>query len=382
MLPPASPFEPGLLRRLDIRRVALFRASRIGDFVCATPAFRALRAALPDARITLVGLPIVRELAARSPTIDAFEPFPGMPGIAEQFFDAGRAARFLRRMQEQRFDLAIQMHGSGVYSNPIVLTFGAGATAGFVREGDDPGRLDGAFTVPEHLPEVERLLAFAAFLGAPARGRHTDFPLRKEDQAEADRLLAGLPTPLVGLQPGARDKTKRWPPERFAAAGNRLRAARGGTVVVLGGPEDRTLAERVAAHLDGCPPLLCDRMTVPVLGAVIGRLAALITNDSGPAHVAYALGTPTITVFGGTDPSRWRPLVPGPFRLLARDARCRPCAYEACPFDDACLRAVSVEDVVLAASELMDRAPASPRCDAITPRKNASRLSACASKVN
>ena len=135
-------FTPGLLARLpqSPRKVAIVRALRIGDFLLTTPAFRALRAALPEAEITLIGLPFVRELVERSTRLDRFVEFPGFPGLAEQFFDARRALDFFARMQAECFDLAIQMHGSGVYANPFTLMLGARVTAGYVRPGDNPGR--------------------------------------------------------------------------------------------------------------------------------------------------------------------------------------------------------------------------------------------------
>ena len=110
-----DPFAPGLLRRLPAppRTVALLRASRIGDFLCAVPAFRALRATLPEAEIAIITLPLLCELALRSPYLDRVIPFPGFPGIAEQFFDARRCVGFFQEMQAERFDLAIQMQGIG-----------------------------------------------------------------------------------------------------------------------------------------------------------------------------------------------------------------------------------------------------------------------------
>src|SRR5689334_1570350 len=105
-----DPTTPGLLTRLmrrgeTPRKVALLRASRIGDFLCATPAIRALRAALPDAEITMITLPMLRDLVERSPHLDRFVAFPGFPGVAEQLFDASRATAFFAAMQAERFDL-------------------------------------------------------------------------------------------------------------------------------------------------------------------------------------------------------------------------------------------------------------------------------------
>src|SRR2546429_3776351 len=113
-----NPFLPGLLQRLPEvpRKVAVVRAKRIGDLVCATPALRALRAALPGAEITLLGLPFVRDLAARSPSLHRFEAAPGFPGMADQLFAAHEAVDFFHRMQAERVDLAGPMYGPAVFS--------------------------------------------------------------------------------------------------------------------------------------------------------------------------------------------------------------------------------------------------------------------------
>ena len=218
-----EPLTPGLLDRLpQPRKVALVRASRIGDFICAGPALRALRAALPEAEICMITLPILAELADRSPYLDRTILFPGYPGLAEQFFDARRALAFFQAMQAERFDLAIQMQGSGVYSNPFALMLGASATAGFIRPEDAPGRLDAALPLPDTGHEMYRVRALTDFLGAPAQGDETCFPLWPVDHTAADALLAGAQPPLIGLHPAARDATRRWPPDHFAAAAARL----------------------------------------------------------------------------------------------------------------------------------------------------------------
>lgn len=321
-----DPFRPGLLQRLPSapRKVAVLRASRIGDFICATPAFRALRGALPGAEISLIGLPFVADLVARSPYLDRFTEFPGFPGMAEQFFDARRAVSFFTQMQNEGFDLAIQMNGSGVYSNPIALMLGAPVTAGMIRPGDDPGLLAAAFPFPGKGHQVHRLLSFVRFLGAAPRGYTLDFPLWPRDLMDAERLLAGWPPPFIGVHPGARDLSKRWPPERFASAGAALRQEMGGTIVVIGSDEDHPLANRIAESA-GQPCLnLAGRTSLGTLGGVISRFALLITNDSGPAHIAYALGTPSVTIFNDTDPAEWGPPPGGPHEVVtaqSEDAR-------------------------------------------------------------
>src|SRR2546429_2305396 len=235
-----NPFSPGLLSRLteSPRKIVLLRASRIGDFLCATPSYRALRKALPDAEITMITLPMLQDLVLRSPHLDRFVAFPGYPGIAEQFFDAEQAVSFFQEMQAEQFDLAIQMQGSGVNSNPFMLLLGARATAGFIRRNDTPGRLDAALPMPENCHEVLRMLALTTFLGAPPQGQETEFPLWTMDSILAEMMLAGAESPLIGVHMGARDLTRRWAFERFKAVAGQLQHQYGGADLVLGeGPE-------------------------------------------------------------------------------------------------------------------------------------------------
>lgn len=353
-----DPFTPGLLSRLPHppRKVALLRASRIGDFLCATPAFRAIRAALPDAELTLITLPMLRDLVDRSPRLDRFVPFPGYPGIAEQLFEPHRTTAFLQRMRAERFGLAIQMQGSGVNSNPFTLLLGAAATAGFIRPGDPPGQLDAALPMPPAGREVDRLLALTSFLGIPPRGAATEFPLLPRDAAAADTLLAGATPPLTGLHPGARDRARRWPPERFAAVGAELRRRFGGTLVIVGDDWERDAVDTVVARLGGACLNLAGKTSLPVLGAVLTRLAVLVTNDTGPAHIAYALGTPSVTIFGGADPATYGPPSAGQHRIVLHEVSCRPSGpttCPTCPFDYACLAAVPVARVVEVAASLL-----------------------------
>lgn len=285
------------------RKVAVLRPGRIGDYLCATPAIRALRRAVPDAELHYVALPLVRDLVERNPCVDRFVPFPGFPYIAEQFFQPRQAVRWLAAMQDEEYDLVVQLYGSGVYANPIVLLMGGRRTAGFVRAAGDAHPLDAAIPLPDTGSEVDRVLALVRHLGAAGAGRRYDLELTGRDRACAARLLDGLPRPVIGLHCGARDG------ERVVDAGAFTRAARllGGSPVLLGGQDEPPAG--AALNLSGVLPL-------GTSAAVIAGLDLLLTTDSGPAHLAYAVSTPSVTVFVASDPRRWGPPVPGPHAVL------------------------------------------------------------------
>jgi ADP-heptose:LPS heptosyltransferase len=304
-----DPFAPGFLQRLDEppRRVAIFGAFPIGDFLCATPGLRSLRAALPQAEFTFIGLPVTEGLAKRNPSIDRFEAFPGFPGIAEQWFDARDCVDFLRRMQDHTFDLAIQLHGSGACSNVATLLLGAKRNAGFVRPGDRAGLLDAALALPESEHATRRALRLAVFLGAEPQGYQTDLSLTADDRQCAEARLAGRPRPWIGLHPGAGDPEKIWPTRNFAAFGSLFLNTGPATIITIGGPGEGEAGSAIAAELKSDVLDLSAKLSVPEMAAVVGCLDLLVTNDSGPAHMAYALGTPSVTLFGDTDPAIWGP---------------------------------------------------------------------------
>ena len=122
---------PLSIARAAVRRIVVFRALVLGDMLCATPALRALRAGFPDAHIALVGLPWAAELVRRLRYVDEFIEFPGHPELPERRCSPEALAAFVAGMRARRFDLAVQLHGSGSVVKPLVASFGAAATAGF-----------------------------------------------------------------------------------------------------------------------------------------------------------------------------------------------------------------------------------------------------------
>ncbi len=294
------------------QQIAVVRALRgLGDLLCVVPALRALRCGLPDAHLTLIGLPSAAWFVRRFyGYLDGLIEFPGYPGIPEAAVSVADLPSFLARMQAMRFDLAIQMHGSGGASNPFTVLLGARHTSGFFVPGQycpDPERF---IAYPEEEPEIRRHLRLVERLGLPLQGDHLEFPVYGEDRAELARLpeCAGLrPGGYVCLHPGAHDPARRWPPKLFAQAADGL-ADEGLQVVLTGAKEEAPLVEAVARQLAAPATNLAGRTSLGALAALLEGACLLISNDTGVSHLAAALRTPSVVIFLASDPERWAPL--------------------------------------------------------------------------
>jgi ADP-heptose:LPS heptosyltransferase len=264
----------------------------------------------------------------------------------------GALPRFLAAAQAQQFDLALQMHGSGTLTNPLVTTLGARRTGGFHQPGayrPDPQLF---IPWPEHGHEIERCLALTDALGVPRQGLQMEFPVRAADRR---RLKALWPQHATGryvvVHPGSQLPSRRWPVERFARVADALARA-GHTVVVTGTAGEAGLA---AALRRTCPAPVVDlvgRTDLWTLGALLEGARLLVSNDTGVSHIAAALGTPSVVVALGGDVRRWAPLDRERHRVLWRDLPCRPCGHAVCPTAHEC-SAIGADEVLAAASALL-----------------------------
>jgi ADP-heptose:LPS heptosyltransferase len=338
----------------QVHRIAVFRALMLGDVLCAVPALRALRAAYPQAEITFVGLPWARELMSRLPCIDRFEAFPGHPALPERGTAEGQLEEFLDAMRQRRFDLALQLHGSGRVTNPLVAAFQARRTAAFREPGADCPDPPLCLPWPVQGHEIERCLALTGHLGIEPRGTRLDFPLADGDRAAA-RALAG-DKPYAIVHPGAQLRSRRWPVSRFAAVADAL-ADRGLTIVVTGNAAEAELAAALRTSMHRRAVDLAGRTSLWQLGALVERAALVVANDTGLSHVAAALGTPSVIVACGSDVARWAPLDRRLHRVIWQDVPCRPCAHEHCPTRHECATAIEPEAVIGAA---LAQLPSSP----------------------
>jgi ADP-heptose:LPS heptosyltransferase len=308
---------------LPIRKIAVLRALFLGDLLCATPALRALRERFPAAEITLIGLPWARELVDRLSSVDRLLAFPGYGGIPEVEYAPERTAAFLAEARAYGYDLAIQMHGDGGITNGFVAELGARQTLGYRPGAEDP-RLDMSLPYLPHEHEVLRWLrlieklqivnckleiALPEFTICNLQSTRIEFPLDEADYARADELLyVPSDAPLVGLHPGSKLPSRRWPAQQFGALAEALIERYGARIVITGGASEWHIAAAVRRAMHHPALDLTGDTDLGTFAAAIARMDLLVTNDTGASHVAAASGTPSVAIFGPSRPHQWAPL--------------------------------------------------------------------------
>jgi ADP-heptose:LPS heptosyltransferase len=292
----------------DVRKLAVLRANAIGDYLVSLPALEALRAAYPEAELVLLGAGWhAGFLAGRPGPVDRCVPVPPTAGVRDDRPPAPAATvdRFFDRMRAERFDLAVQLQGGGRHSNPFVRRLGARVTAG--SQAPDAPPLDRTVPYTGHQHEIHRFLEVAALVGATPVTLVPRLQVTAADRAEAAAVLAEDDRPLVVLHPGANDPRRRWPVERLAVVGSEL-ARKGARLAVVGTASERGLVDRLVDGLDGEAADLAGRLSLGGVAGLLEQTTLLVGNDSGPRHLAAAVGTATVAVYWGVSLGSYGPL--------------------------------------------------------------------------
>lgn len=288
--PVLAPFE-------DIRRIAVLRGGGLGDLMFAMPAIAALKARYPDAEITLLGMPgHAALLEGRPGPVSSVLELPFSPGVRPGGEDPLAVERFFGGVRGS-FDLAVQLHGGGRNSNPFLLRLDARHTIG-TRTPDAVG-LERTIPYVYYQHEVFRALEVVGLAGAVP----VDLEPRVQvipDEVERAADLTG-DRAVIALHPGATDPRRRWPSSSFADVAVRA-AADGCEVLVVGDATDAATADEIVRlALDEHPTAdvrsLAGRLSLGELAGVLDRSAVMVGNDSGPRHLAQAVGTPTVGVY-------------------------------------------------------------------------------------
>jgi len=291
------PIDRGIVP--GVERIAVLRASALGDFIFALPALDALRAAYPSAEIVLLARDWHRDfLAGRRSPVDRVIPLSRGSFPGDSPTPAG-GRRAFATIAAEGFDLALQLHGGGRHSNPVVAGLGARVTAG--SRSPDAAPLDRTIAYEFFQHEVLRGLEVVSLVGATPVGLLPILASRPADRAEARAQLDDLvdlegPAPIAVLHPGASDERRQWPPERFAAVGDRLADA-GAVVAVTGMAAEADVVRGVAGRMTKPAADLAGRLNLGALAGLLERASVVVSNDTGPLHLAAALGRPTVGIF-------------------------------------------------------------------------------------
>lgn len=346
-------------------RILLVRLERIGDLLMTLAAIGDVRRLVPEAEIDLVvgtwnaalaktirGVTRVRTLDAAWLTRDE-----GGLGLAS-------LARAARAWRPDHYDLVINFEPD-IRSNLLVAMSGARWTAGY-RSGGGGALLDLALDYDNsaHTTDNARRLVARA-LGAPeSRSAPPAAPIviPEAARAEAARRIAGARGPLVGLHASGGRAVKQWDVDRFAEVARRLVAERGATIVLTGSAGDRPLVDRLKRELPADRAIdVSGALDLVELAALVAELDLLVTGDTGPMHIAAAMATPIVAVFGPSDPARYGPR--GPLdRIVRVDLPCSPCNRIRLPparcigHTPDCLALVGVDSVFAAAVSVLDAA--------------------------
>ena len=346
-------------RVADWQRIMVRSTNWVGDAVMSLPALEALRVRFPSAEIVLVSKPWVSEVYWHHPAVNRqiIYKHDSEHSGPHGFW------KLTRELQAERFDAAILLQNS-FHAAWMACLARIPVRIGYARDGrsfllDDPIEPPSPAAYGHQVNYYLQLLFRAGVIDPPRAVNEIRLRLTDSEKQWATRKLDSLglngPRFLIGLHPGASfGPAKRWMPERFAALGDRLMGALNADVVIFGSAAERPLAEEIARAMEHTPTVVAGDTSLRQLLALMARCRLMVTNDSGPMHLAAGLGVPLVAIFGSTDERATGP-VGSRIRIVKRPVDCSPCGLRECPIDFRCLRGVSVEQVFRATLELVKR---------------------------
>lgn len=384
-----------LPEKRSYRRILAVKLADLGDLLTVTPALQALRAAHPTARIDLLVPPSSAGLLKGSDYIDSiltFDKFPfdrkrGLLSISRLL----QTARFLVELRLSRYDAIVLFHHFATRWGTFKFAAVSYASGAKVRAGLDNGR--GYFLnlrLPDEgfgaMHEVDYWLNLAGLLGAnTGTGWRPHIAIGDAARSQAANLTANMgrnrARSLVAVHPGAGwySRARIWPVQGFAAVAKGLIESHDADLVILGGPDEAEAASTLE-RLVGEPEHLANltgRTSILETAALIERCDLFLGNDSGPMHIAAAVGTPVVAVFGPSNIRAWGPYTPTGqepmHRVVARDLPCMPCFYrghslglrDGCGTRE-CLTLLPYRPVLQACRETLDRRSA---CEEVTTKE-------------
>ena len=337
-------------------KILIVRLDRIGDVVLSTPVIKALRDAYPKSRISFLTGPHCREILEGNPHLDEviiYDKKERERGILGNL-------RFISRLRKIKFDLAVILHPTN-RSHLIAFLAGIPERVGYDKKM--------GILLTKKIPHLKQLglkheidytLDILRYIGIEPKERRLCMPINDDSELKVGDIFAkcGIKEGdlVITLNPGGSCPSKRWGLENYIKVGNDAARRYGARIVVICGSLDKSLGDNVADSISAKAVNLSGRTTVGDLASVLRRSRLLISNDSGPVHIACAVGTPVIAIFGRSDrglsPERWGPTGEDDV-ALHKDVGCAVCLAHNCELGFKCLEAITVDEVLKAAEKIL-----------------------------
>lgn len=345
-----------LINNFNYKRILVVRTDRIGDVLLSTPVFKVLRDNYPFAYIAALVSPYAQDIVRGNPFIDEVIIYD-KDKLHKSIFSSIKFSLWLKK---KKFDLALILHP---VNRMHLITYFAGIAR---RIGYD--RKLGVFLTDKikHTKqlgakhEMEYALDLVRYLGIEPKEYSPYMPVSRESEESAGKILIdcgiGQNDKVLVIHPSASCPSKIWPATRFAKVCDKLIEEYNFKVLVIASAKDYNLADEVIKNMKHKAVNLAGKTSVEELAAILKRAGLFISNDSGPVHISWAVGTPVIAIFGrnqkGLSPLRWGPMGLKD-RILHKNSGCLECLAHNCIKDFACLKAITEEDVLKAAEGIL-----------------------------
>lgn len=280
----------------NIKKIAVLRANALGDFIFSLPALTALKETYPHAELVYLGIPWHKAFLQNRPSpVDRVIVVPPSRGIRTSSEENEKELRnFFREMQKESFDIAIQLHGGGKYSNPFLLRLSASLTIGLKTPDAIP--LDRWVPYIYYHNEYLRYLEVVALIGATTNRVEPFIPVTPSDVEEVSQKIPELKQPYIVIHPGATDIRRRWPVEKFAKIGDFL-FNEGYSIIVTGTDSEKNVVYGVVEAMHSPATPICNKLSLNGLTGLLSLATCIVSNDTGPLHLASALMTPTVGIY-------------------------------------------------------------------------------------
>ena len=347
-------------KQIPIRKksVLIVLVAGIGDLVLASPAIRAIRNGYPGAEIHLLTSTEAFPLARNYPYVDRTHSFP-LREILEKKQPLSTAWKIVSQLRRVRFDMAVNLYSvdsrvGAVRMAALFLAFGAKE-----RVGHD--NLGFGLALTNKIPrdvfrgrhKMDSMLEVSIYAGGKPDDKGIEIFWEKASEEKWSQLFdgprVGADEVRIGINPGGYRPNRRWEPRRFAAVADRLCDALNAKIFIFGGPGEEKITAAVVDEMKHDAVVLAGKLNLNDLAYIASHLDLMITNDSGPMHIAAAAGAPLVVIFGPSDPKIFGPRIPEErYDIVHANLDCQPCSKINCEHVT-CLKEISPDDVFEAA---------------------------------